>query len=146
MQEIAQGAYTEIAVSAPAEASAGDLVNVEVEVKNLYDYAFYIGVGGDYNGDSLAFSPEYAMVDPGAAHPFSASFVMPEKGLKLRIASFYWTGEEWYQDDYTEIDIALTVPPEEEEPEFSWWPLAAVAGLGVLGVGTVFVLSAASRR
>jgi len=105
---IAIGAYTDIiSIAAPAEAAYGDLVNVEVGVKNLWDDYIYIAVTGSYNGVDISFSPEYATVGPGDTYSFTSSFYMPNYGVRLHIWSFYWTGEEWYADDYDYVDIAL---------------------------------------
>ena len=113
---IAKGAYTEIVdIIAPSAAAFGDLVNVEVRVKNIGDFAFYIAVTGRYDETVLTFSPDYAAVDVGAIQSFTTSFTMPNKGVRVHAWSFYWTGEEWYQDDYDYVDIALEVSA---EPEF----------------------------
>ena len=110
---IAQGAYTEIVdIIAPSQAAFGDLVNVEVKVKNIGDFAFYVAVTGRYDETVLTFSPDYAAVDAGAIQSFTTSFTMPDKGARVHAWSFYWTGEEWYQDDYDYVDIALEAIPE----------------------------------
>lgn len=110
---IAVGAYTElVAIIAPAEAAAGDLVTVEVRVKNLYTGPMYISVAGQYNGTLISFSPDYASVGAGATYSFTTSFTMPNNDIRLHVWSYYWTGEEWYPDDYSYVDIALAAPPE----------------------------------
>lgn len=110
---IAVGAYTEIVnIIAPAQAAYGDLVTVEVRVRNLYSEPIYISVAGQYNGALISFSPEYANVGAGATYSFTGSFSMPNNDVRLHIWSYYWTGEEWYPDDYSYVDIALTAPPE----------------------------------
>ena len=107
---IAVGAYTDIvSVIAPAEAAYGDWVSVEVRVKNLADYGIYIAVTGRHNGVDISFSPEYATVDPGATYSFTSSFRMPDSDIRLDVWSFFWTGTEWYQDDYDYVDIALKI-------------------------------------
>ncbi len=110
---IAIGAFTEIVdIIAPAEADAGDLVNVEVRARNLHTGPIYISVAGQYNGALISFSPDYATVEAGATYSFTASFTMPNNDIRLNIWSYYWTGEEWYPDDYSYVDIALVAPPE----------------------------------
>ncbi|GAI62184.1 unnamed protein product [marine sediment metagenome] len=115
LAEVAVGTYTSIeAIIAPAEASPGDLVTVEVRVKNLYTGTIYIATTGRYDSVDILPTEDYAIVDPGATRSFYFSFTMPNKDVELRVWSFFWTGEEWYQDDYSYIDIALTRPEEKE--------------------------------
>ncbi|GAI37078.1 unnamed protein product, partial [marine sediment metagenome] len=92
----------------------GDLVTVEVRVKNLHTGTIYIATTGRYDSVDILPAEDYAIVDPGAIHSFYFSFSMPDNGINLDVWSFFWTGEEWYQDDYSYIDIAL-IPPEEKE-------------------------------
>ena len=110
---IAIGDYTDItAIYGPAEAAYGDLVSVEVRVRNLHTGPIYIAVSGRYNGIDISFSPEYASVDAGATYSFVSSFTMPNNDVRLDVWTFYWTGTEWYQDDHEYVAIALAVPPE----------------------------------
>lgn len=105
---IAVGAYTDIvAIYGPAEALYGEVVTIEVVVRNLASYAIYIAVTSSYDGVTLAFSPSYATVGAGATYTFTAQFTMPNKGIKVNVWSWYWTGTEWYQDDYEYINISL---------------------------------------
>ncbi|GAI60043.1 unnamed protein product [marine sediment metagenome] len=110
---IAAGAFTEIvAISAPDSAAYGDLVNIEVRVRNLHTGPIYIAVDAQYNGSRISFSPEYASVGAGATYSFTGSFSMPNNDVRLHVWSYYWTGEEWHDDDYSYVDIALAAPPE----------------------------------
>lgn len=110
---IARGEYTEIVdIIAPSEAAAGDLVSIAVRVRNLYTTPIYIAVSGRYNGVDFAFDPEYARVGAGTTYSFTKAFTMPNNDIRLHAWSFYWTGEEWYPDDYSYVDIALAAPPE----------------------------------
>jgi len=109
---IGAGAYTDIiSITAPSSAKYGDTVSVTVKVKNLYTSAIYIGASGRYDG-SGAFSPNYASVEAGATYSFTYSFTMPNQNIRLDVWSWYWTGTEWYQDDYEYVNIALAAPPE----------------------------------
>ncbi len=55
---IAIGAYTEIvSIIAPSKAAAGDLVTVEVRVKNLYSDTLAALVGGYLDSTEIWFSP-----------------------------------------------------------------------------------------
>lgn len=113
---IAKGSYTDIVgVTAPSEAASGDKVSIGVKVKNIWDKSFYIAVTGRYDGADIAFSPDYANVGVGATYSFTSSFTMPNKGVKVDVWSFYWTGSEWYQDDHDYVNIRLKALP---EPEF----------------------------
>lgn len=110
------GTYTEIiSIIAPSEAGYGDLVSIEVKVKNLTDYPIYIAVSGQYDGVDTPFSPDYATVGAGAIYSFTSSFTMPNNDVRLQVWSWYWPPMDvWYQDDYGYVDIALEVeaPPE----------------------------------
>ena len=112
---LAAGAWTSIvSIIAPAEATPGDRVNIEVRVKNIGDFGFYIAVTAQQDGVDIAMTPDYAGVDPGATYSFYGSFTMPNKAVRVSVWSFFWTGTEWYQDDYATRDIALAKvgPPE----------------------------------
>ena len=105
---IAAGYFTDIIdIIAPQEAAPGDLVTVEVRVKNLHTGAIYTSVTGSYNGVDFSFSPDYAIVQPGAIYSFTYSFTMPNNDVRLHGWSFYWGEGAWYQDDYSYVDIAL---------------------------------------
>lgn len=115
LSEVAIGAYTQIVgIIAPSEAAYGDLVSIEVRVRNLYTTPIYIAVTGRYDGVDILFSPDYISVGAGATYSFSSSFTMPNNDVRLHVWSFYWTGTDWYQEDYSYVDIALGVeaPPE----------------------------------
>ncbi len=108
LAEVAIGAYTEIeAIIAPADASPGALVTVEARVRNLHTGTIYIATTGRYDSVDILPTEDYAIVDPGATRSFYFSFTMPPNDVELRLWSFYWTGAEWYQDDYSYVDIAL---------------------------------------
>ena len=113
LAEVAVGAFTSIeAIIAPAEAAYGELVTVEVSVRNLGDIPIYIATTGRYDGIEFALDPEYATVGAGATYSFTKTFSMPNNDIRLDVWSFYWTGTEWYPDDYSYVDIALAAPPE----------------------------------
>jgi len=107
---LAAGAYTDIiGIYGPAEAAEGELVNIEVVLQNISDSPLYLAVVGQHDGVTDYFSPDYASVDPGAAYSFTASFAMPNKGIKLDLWSYFWTGSAWAQDDYEYVYISLKV-------------------------------------
>jgi len=110
---IAAGYFTDIIdIIAPPEAAPGVLLTVRARVKNLYSTPIYIATTGSYNGVDISFSPDYAIVQPGAIYSFTYSFTMPNNDVRLHVWSFYWGEDAWYQDDYSYVDIALAVPPE----------------------------------
>jgi len=110
LASVALGAYTEITqITAPPSATAGQSVTIEATVKNLHTANIYIAVTGLYDTAELRFTPEYAIVEPGANHTFRVSFTMPNHNVEVWAFSHYWTGTDWYQDDQDSVDIALAV-------------------------------------
>ncbi len=106
--EIGIGAYTDIvAIDAPAEAEAGQTVNIQVAVKNLHTTGIYIACTGRYNGHDFALNPEYATVYWGQTHTFTYSFPMLSKDVRIDIWSFYWADPDWYEDDHEYVIIKL---------------------------------------
>lgn len=110
------GLYTEITeVVVPSSVIAGELVSVTVRVRNLTGGALYICVYGYTIVAGQAevyrsFSPQYALVEPEATYSFTSSFIMPNDAQHLHVWGYYWTGTEWYPDDYAYSYIALGVP------------------------------------
>ena len=103
------GLYTEIVeIIAPSEAAAGELVEVEVRVKNIWGGYLYIGVSGSADGITPVFSPDDVYVAPGGIASFTASFTMPDKYVFANVFSWVWI-EYWYQDDYAYALINLKV-------------------------------------
>lgn len=114
------GTYTNIvAIVAPSEALAGQVVDVQARVKNLAGYPIYISTSGKFDNTLLYLNPDYAIVDAGQIYSFSGSFTMPNKGVRVYVWSYYWNGAEWRVDDEAYIDIAL----KELVPEFSGFGL-----------------------
>ncbi len=108
---IARGAFTDIVdIVAPSAAAYGELVSVDVRVRNIGDYAFYIAVTGRYDGTDIYFLPDYAYVEAGSTTTLHQTFTMPDKAITLDVWSFYWTGEEWIQDDSESVSISVVVP------------------------------------
>ncbi len=105
-----------VEIVAPNQASPGELVNVEVKVKNLSDYGFYIAVSAVVDGSQIPITPDYAGVDPGATSSFYGSLTMPSSRVTITAYSWFWTGSEWYRDDQMTKDIALaTLTPQVSE-------------------------------
>ena len=93
--------YAQIdAINGPSSAAQGDPVSIAVQVRNLADYGFYASVAGDVDGSVIAFTPDYAGLDPGAACTFYGSFVMPGKSVTIAVTSWWWGSDNaWHQDD-----------------------------------------------
>lgn len=102
------GAYTDIvSMSAPSEAGEGEEVEVQVAVRNLAAYRIWIAVTGKYDDNIYYLYPESISVPAGETYTFVGSFTMPNKDVRVYAWSWYWTGEEWYQDDEDYVDIEL---------------------------------------
>ena len=105
---VAAGAYTSItSIIAPSEVAYGDWVSVEVRVKNTWTGDIYIAVTGQYDGVNIYPSIDYLIVSPGQTVSFYFAFTMLNKSIIFHAWSFFWTGTEWYQDDYAYVNIAL---------------------------------------
>lgn len=108
------GYYTEIVeVVAPSSAIAGQVVNVEVKIKNTYSSTIGILVGGalDYGVSpwpTIDFPTYQANVGPGAIHTFYGSFTMPSKGVTIHAYSYYYGGDGyWHFDDEKTKEVSL---------------------------------------
>lgn len=114
---IAAGAYTDIvSIYGPAEAVSGEKVTLQIVIRNLLDYGFYIAATVDISGVTVTVSPDYAGVDPGATATFSASFFMPNKDITVDVWSWFYTGTDWVSDDHEAVVIKVKALP---SPEFS---------------------------
>ena len=101
-----------VEVVAPASASAGETVLVDVKVKNLglapggYNYIIITGLL-EYDSTQIPFESDYRNVAPQETTVFQVSFTMPSKPVKLTVWSWYWTGTAWAEDDRAEVNIGL---------------------------------------
>lgn len=112
------GTYTEIIfIICPSSASPGSRVDVTARVKNLYTTPIYLSCSAKYNDTIFYLFPEYLTASPGTVYSFEGSFIMPNNDVRVHIWSFFWTGTEWYQDDYAYKDISVSEVP--LEPTFS---------------------------
>ena len=113
------GTYTSVAIVAPAEALAGQVVEIQARVQNLAGYDIYISPSAKFDNTLLYLNPDYAIVGAGQVYSFSGSFTMPNKVVRIYVWSYYWDGEEWRWDDEAYVDIAL----KEMVPEFKGFAL-----------------------
>lgn len=110
---IAVGAYTLIKeIVAPSQAAAGAVVSVVARIVNTYSAAIYIAASAQVDGLHLTPIPDYAEVKVGLSQNFTFSFTMGGASVTFHVWSYYWTGTEWYVDDYRSAVIALAALPE----------------------------------
>ena len=104
------GTYTRIeAIYGPAEAVAGSTVNIEVEVKNLFNGNNDIYVDGVVDGSYLDFGGYYLTVPAWQVVKFQDSFIMPSKNVTLKAISYYYGGGIWNKDDEYSVSIGAIV-------------------------------------
>ncbi len=109
------GTWTDIvSIIYPLSATLGELVHVNVTVKNISASSIYITAGARYDNSELRFSPEFVLVAPGARYTFLSSFSMPNENVQVSIWSFYWDGAQWFEDDFEVVAIALADVPGED--------------------------------
>ena len=107
------GTYTEIfEIIAPSSASSGERVEVEASVENSYDERITVACAGKIDNTEIKPTTESLALDPWTYYPFRFFFTMPGEDIRVHIWSYYWTGSEWYQDDYKYVDISSIVPTE----------------------------------
>lgn len=104
-----------VQVIVPSQAMAGETVNIEVKVKNLYPTtSLYITAAARVVDSGvnieLHFGSEAAVVGIGNTHTFYDSFTMPNSSVTIWIWSFWWGADsQWHQDDETTRSISLGV-------------------------------------
>jgi len=104
------GIYTRIEkIYGPAEAVAGSTVNIEVEVKNLFNGNNDIYVDGVVDGSYLDFGGYYLTVPAWQVVKFQDSFIMPSKNVTLKAISYYYGGGIWNKDDEFSVSIGAIV-------------------------------------
>ena len=121
------GIYTEIVeIAAPSSAVAGELVSVEVKIKNTYSSTIGIMAGGalEYGvtpWPGINFPDSVANVSPGETHSFTGWFTMPDRDVEIHAYSYYYGGDGyWYFDDEKTKKVSLA----ELAPEFSQFAIA----------------------
>jgi hypothetical protein len=115
---VGKGTYTEIiAIIAPSSAYAGNTVNVEVQIKNIYSGWVHIYCIGVLDTTNRFIDWLDVWVAPGSTQSFYGSFVMPNMGVTVNAYSYYEAVDGYlYFDDSKSQSISLaTVGP----PQFS---------------------------
>ena len=95
-----------VGIDAPASAAAGEVVDINVRVKNLHSAP--IGMCAvaylEYGISPLpaVTMPEnVANVDAGVTHSFAGYFTMPDSDVTIYAYSYwYGTDGQWHYDDY----------------------------------------------
>ena len=101
-----------VEVAAPASASAGETVLVDVKVKNLglapggYNYIIITGLL-EYDSTQIPFESDYRNVAPQETTVFQVSFTMPSRSVKMTVWIWYWDGSKWVDDDIAYANISL---------------------------------------
>ena len=101
-----------VEVVAPASASAGETVLVDVKVKNLglapggYNYIIITGLL-EYDSTQIPFESDYRNVAPQETTVFQVSFTMPSRSVKMTVWIWYWDGSKWVDDDIAYANISL---------------------------------------
>ncbi len=111
-----------IEIVVPAQAAAGDRVDITVRIKNTYSVAIGIMVAGalDYGispWPDIDFPSNNDNVDGGVTCSFNGSFIMPDSKVTIHAYS-YWYGADgyWYFDDeMTKVVNLVTLTPQVSE-------------------------------
>ncbi len=119
--------YTDlIKIEHPPEAVAGQLVTIQVYIKNQYSESIYISPLSTVNGTiPVTFSPEYAIHPAGVEYYYIGTFVMPNGNAVITAWSRYWgTDGAWHIEDHQTRTTLLTggVLPELETLEVDITP------------------------
>ena len=102
------GSFTDIvAITAPNNAIAGEVVSVSVNVRSLYSSSVRISVAATYNG-SRFLGPADQWISPGATGSWSASFTMPNFDVDIwAYSSYMGTDGLWHLDDELSKSVSL---------------------------------------
>ena len=110
--------YAEIIeMMSPAEAQAGNRVDITVKIKNKYASTIGIMVGGvlEYGvtpWPGITFPTNWANVAGGATQSFDGYFTMPDRRVTVHAYSYYYAEGSWHFDDEMTkvVDLAEAVP------------------------------------
>ena len=107
------GTYTDIiVVTAPDSAPVGSIVDVEVRIKNIGAFSFFITATGRVGtGLGLQFGDTNQNVGTGDEAVFTDSFAMPNQQVVVTVWSWYWSAEGWVQDDVGSVTVVIGAGP-----------------------------------
>ena len=108
-----------VGIVAPAEAVAGNRVDITVRIKNLYSSTIGIMVGGalEYGvtpWPGINFPDDTENVAGGVTHSFNGWFTMPSKRVTIHAYSYYYADGSWHFDDEMTRAVDLAAVPESE--------------------------------
>ena len=114
--------YTDlIKIEHPPEAEAGELVTIQVYIKNQHSEAIYIMPSATVNGTiPVVFIPEFATHPAGVEYYYTGTFIMPNENAVITAWSWYWgVDNAWHYEDNQTRTTLLTgaTPPEVETLE-----------------------------
>ncbi len=99
-----------VSIDAPANATPGDTVIVDVYVNNNSAQDMYLSVTGVFDSTNLSWQFDYLLVSAGQTVVFRGTFTMPNTNVRVTIWSWYWdTAVGWVLDVTNYVDITLAV-------------------------------------
>lgn len=98
-----------IKVEYPSEAQAGQLVTIQVYIKNLYSAPIYIAPAAIVNDTiPVVFSVTSCVAQPGVTYLFTGTFTMPSENAVITTWSAYWGVDEvWHWEDSITVTVQL---------------------------------------
>ena len=105
--------YLEITtITGPSEASYGDIVTLNVYMKNVWTSDIMYAVA-TARIDDIEVVPPDDRINAGETRVWPIVFTMPNKSVIATVFAMYWgADDEWHEDDRKAVSIALkAVPP-----------------------------------
>jgi hypothetical protein len=98
----------------PGVAAEGEIVNVNVRIRNLYTAVISIAISGLFYYDSMAkdinFPTPSMNISPGGDGYFYGSFLMPNKSGTVWVRSWWYGADgQWHGDDEETGSVTLLV-------------------------------------
>jgi len=120
---IGKGAYTEIiSIIAPDSARAGETVNVEVRIKNIWTATLHMYCVALPDSLFRFIDWQDAWVGPGQTRSFYGAFIMGGGAVTINAYSYYEGVDGYlYFDDSKSKTVSLAVVP---SPEFSGFAIS----------------------
>lgn len=100
--------YTEITISAPDEADAGDTVNIIVGIKNITDINHIIWTQVYAPSGYLVIDDYVSLIGPGETLELAGSFPMPNANTRITVITRYTDiYMDWHIDATETKDVTL---------------------------------------